>query len=147
MRNIPSLLQEYKKETHRIHNKSILIVNVKEKLSELVSRRIRELGLKNAEVARRTGLSRSYIGNMANGTAPTQSGEYEPSPEVIEKLSTALEISQNEILEAMNYLTNEATDKIPKTVIEAFAREGELDPRDHDLIVNFIDMLKKQKKD
>lgn len=102
-----SQLKEYNKTSHRIQASRILIVNVKEKLSELVGRRIRELSTTNAEVARQTGLSRGYIGNIVNETAPTQSGQYNLSPETVGKLAKVLQISESEILQAMDYLSSE----------------------------------------
>lgn len=111
MENISSILSEYKKTAARIQNKSILLDDVKEKLSELVSRRLNELGLRKAEAARIAGISRSYFGNIANGTAPTPSGEYNLSPEAVSGLSRALQVSESDILEAMNYLSETAPKK------------------------------------
>lgn len=77
---------------------------MREKLSELVSRRMKEMRIGPSDLARLVGKTRGYIGNMANGTAPTKSGEYEPSPEVVSSLAKALEVDEQEILEAMDYL-------------------------------------------
>lgn len=82
----------------------ILVDNVKETLSQLVQRRLKELNTSKAAVARKVGVSRSYIGNIANETAPTQSGQYNLSPDTVSGLAKALEINESEILEAMNYL-------------------------------------------
>lgn len=102
-------LLEYNKESNRILPKRILLVNVQERedLSTLVQRRIRELGISNAEVARRSKLSRSYIGNIVNKTAPTQSGQYNLSPDAVGRLATAIEVSETEILTSMKYLSGE----------------------------------------
>lgn len=40
---------------------------------------------------------------MANQTAPTKSGQYEPSPEVVAKLAKVLDVSEIEILKAIGY--------------------------------------------
>lgn len=103
---IPRRLEEYNKTTSEIHDECILVVDVKETLSQLVRRRARELNLRNAELARRAGLSRGYIGNIINETAPTRSGKYRISPEVVERLAKAIEVSQTEILEVMDYLSD-----------------------------------------
>lgn len=142
MENIPSVLQEYKKETTKIQKKCILIVNVKEKLSDLVSRRLRELDLKKADLAKLTGLSRSYIGNMANGTAPTESGQYEPSPDAVEALAKYLQISEDEILNAIGYANN--TPKIPQRI--AIAGFEGLDEQDIEEIAQIMEMKKQLKK-
>lgn len=107
MAKIPRRLIEYNKNTTEIQEESILVVDVKETLSQLVRRRARELDLTNAELARRAGLSRSYIGNIMNETAPTKSGQYNLSPESVERLAKALDISQTEILSSLDYLSNE----------------------------------------
>lgn len=99
---LASQLIEYKQSTNREQNISILLVNV-EKLSELLSRRLKELKLSNADLARLTGLSRSYIGNMVNETAPTQSGQYQPSPDVVAKLSQHLKVTEAEILNSVGF--------------------------------------------
>ncbi|MBS1793613.1 MAG: helix-turn-helix domain-containing protein [Acidobacteria bacterium] len=83
--------------------KCILIDNVEQNLSELIQRRIKALNISKAELARRIGVSRSYIVNMANQTAPTKSGQYEPSPEVVAKLAKVLDVSEIEILKAIGY--------------------------------------------
>lgn len=125
------------------HNFCKLLATVKENLSSLIQRRIKELNTSKAEVARKTGLSRTYITDLANGTGNTQSGQYNLSPETVGKLSKALEISEAEILSAMNYLTSKETVDIPKPIIEALAREGTLSEADEQLIADFITRLKK----
>lgn len=96
-----------------------LLATVKENLSTLIQRRIRELGTTKAEVARQSGLSRTYITDLANGTGNTQSGQYNLSPESVSALAKALEITEAEILEVMNYLPKNG--KQPKTKIEELA--------------------------
>jgi transcriptional regulator with XRE-family HTH domain len=105
-KKIPRRLIEYNKTTDEIQEESILVVDVKETLSQLVRRRSAELNLTKAEIARRTGLSRSYIGNIMNETAPTKSGQYNLSPNAVDKLAKVLEIQQTEILESLDYLSN-----------------------------------------
>lgn len=121
--NIASVLSEYKKEPNRIQKKCILVVNVQEKLSELVGRRIRELGLKNADIARLSGLSRSYIGNIVNETAPTQSGQYNLSPKSVSALAKALQISEIEIVNAMGYVKS-SSDDAEIVELETMYRKG-----------------------
>jgi transcriptional regulator with XRE-family HTH domain len=103
---IPRRLTEYNESTNEIQNESILLVDVKETLSQLIRRRAKELKLTNAELARRAGLSRSYIGNIINQTAPTKSGQYVLSPDAVDRLAKALEINQTDILETMDYLSD-----------------------------------------
>lgn len=97
METLACTLTEYNKESLRIPPNRILVVNMQERedLSALVQRRIRELNLSNSEVARRAKLSRSYIGNIVNRTAPTQSGQYNLSPEAARNLALAIEVSDN----------------------------------------------------
>ncbi len=80
-----------------------LSATVKENLSELVRRRIKELETSKAAVAAKAGLSRTYITDIANGTGNTQSGEYRPSPEAVLKLAKALEVTETEIINSIGY--------------------------------------------
>ena len=137
-----SQLKEYNKTPNRIQNISILLVNVKEKLSELVRRRINELGLTNAELARRVNLSRGYIGNIVNETAPTQSGQYNLSPETVKSLAKELKISENEILSAMNYL---ADGKVLPSELAIIDYDG-FDEQDLEEIAEYINFKRAQKE-
>lgn len=119
-----------------------LLATVKENLSDLIQRRLKELKIKKAELARRTGLSRTYITDLANGTGNTQSGQYNLSPDSVTKLSKALEVTEAEILEAMNYLS-ESQPKLPDG-LEMMDFDG-LDPNDIEEIAAFI-RFKKQHK-
>lgn len=86
-----------------------LIATVKENVSDLIQRRLKELNIKKSELARRTGFSRTYITDLANGTGNTQSGQYNLPPETVNKLAKALEIADTEILSAMNYLPGKSS--------------------------------------
>lgn len=97
-----------KKITNSQHKNCSLIDNVN-KLAKLITHRLKDLNLSKAELSRRVGVSRSYIVNMANGTAPTVSGQYEPSPEVTEKLAIHLQVEPSEILDAMGYTPTSIT--------------------------------------
>lgn len=110
-------LIEYHKTPNKIQEKSILVVDMRETLSQLLTRKAHELGISKSEVARRTGLSRQYIGNIFNRTAPTKSGQYILSPETVGKLAKALALSENEILSSMDYLTSDGSPK-PKNIGE-----------------------------
>lgn len=72
-------------------------------LAELIQKRLDDLGISKAELARLIGVSRSYVVNMANQTGNTQSGQYRPSPEVVQKLVKHLQVSEDEILLAIGY--------------------------------------------
>lgn len=105
---------------------SNLTDDVRENLSELVRRRIKELNTSKAAIARAVGVSRSYIGNIANGTAPTQSGQYNLSPETVGKLAKVLEVSESEILSAMDYLSENVRQypQTPEELTEALKKYG-----------------------
>ena len=98
-----------------------------ENLSQLIQRRIKELNIRKAEIARRTGLSRTYITDISNGTGNTQSGEYRPPPETVTKLAKALEISEAEVTNAIGYASRTTVqhDK-PKTIKDLISRLSEM---------------------
>lgn len=138
----------YKKISHSGLDFCKLLANVKqENLTELVQRRLKELGLKKSHLAEKTGLSRTYITDIANGTGNTQSGQYRPSPEVISSLSKHLQVSEIEILNAIGYSSESKQQSIPKPILEAIGKQGEISDRNANLIANFIDMLGKQEKE
>ena len=141
MKNIASNLSEYNKFPYEIQNLCILVEDMPEKLSELITRRIGELNISNAELARRTGLSRGYIGNIVNETAPTQTGQYDLSKGTIRVLARELKITEAEILSAMGYMTSR------KEIPEKIAVIGYDDLSDDDIrdIVEFIEFKKSQK--
>lgn len=75
-----------------------------EKLGDLIRRRMGDVGIASkSELARRIGKSAAYVGDLINDTAKTKSGTYQPSPGVVSKLATVLEISELEILAAIGY--------------------------------------------
>jgi transcriptional regulator with XRE-family HTH domain len=67
---------------------------------------MKELKISKAELARMVGVSRSYITNMANESAPTRTGQYEPGPDVVAALARSLQIEESEILRSMDYIQN-----------------------------------------
>lgn len=110
-----------KKVSHSEHKICKLSANVPENLSQLFQRRINELNIRKAEVARRSGLSRTYITDIANGTANTQSGEYRPTPETVSKLAKALEVPESEIANAIGYSAGTTPEHKPKNFPELVA--------------------------
>ena len=66
-----------------------------ETLGELISSKLIELGWSNAELARRTGFSTTYIGNLARNVAPgTKTGKPKRIPDdTVERVAVALNIS------------------------------------------------------
>jgi transcriptional regulator with XRE-family HTH domain len=97
----------YNKISNGGQNFCKLLATVSENLSALVQRRLKELKISKAELARKTGLSRTYITDIANATGNTQSGQYRPSPETLEKLAKHLEVSSEEILNSIGYETSD----------------------------------------
>lgn len=78
-----------------------------EKLSDLIQRRMKDVGIPTkAELARQLGISSAYAGDLANGTGKTKDGSYMPSPELVAKLVKVLQVSENEILNAIGYATD-----------------------------------------
>lgn len=119
--NISSLQLEYNFSTPRIQDFCILLVNVEnETLSQLLKRRLKELNLTNSQFATLAGLSRSYIGNMINETAPTKSGQYNPEPETVGKIARAAQVSEIEILATLGYNVGDSIPKKPTNVREFF---------------------------
>lgn len=101
----------YKKQSHTLHkNCKVSLYSMGETISELIQRRLTELDIKKSELAKKAGVSRAYIGDLANGTAKTKSGHYRPKPEIVTSLAKALEVSETEILNAIGYASKEATD-------------------------------------
>lgn len=117
-----------------------------ESIGDLIQRRLKELNLSKSKLAEIVGVSRAYIGDLANGTAKTQSGFYKPKPETVTKLANALKVSENEILEAIGYNLEERVE-VPERILQAIAREGVLSKKDEVLIANFIEMLKDSKRE
>lgn len=89
---------------------------MEETLGKLIQRRLTELKMSKAELARRIGKSPAYVGDMANDTAKTKSGTYVPSAEVVDALAYHLQISREEILVVLDYLpqtTNDLSKEFP----------------------------------
>ncbi len=83
---------------------------MQETLGQLIQRRLKELKMSKAELARRIGKSPAYVGDMANDTAKTKSGTYVPSAEVVDALAYHLQISREEILVVLDYLPQTSDD-------------------------------------
>jgi transcriptional regulator with XRE-family HTH domain len=66
--------------------------NKKETFGELITKRLRELNMRRSDLARRTGLSHTYIANLANDLSPTsKSGRPRRLPEeTVDSIATAL---------------------------------------------------------
>lgn len=71
--------------------------------SQLISRRLSELGMSKADLAKAVGVSRTYIGMLANATAKSRAGYHRPKPEILAKLARALQVSEGELLASMGY--------------------------------------------
>lgn len=95
----------YSNESHALQIGCKVMPYVSESIGQLIQRRLKELGLSKADVAKLVGVSRAYIGDLANGTAKTQSGFYRPKPEIVSKLAATLKIGENDILDALGYTT------------------------------------------
>ena len=89
-----------------------------ENLSQLISRRLNELRLSKSDLATLIGKSRAYVGDLANGTAGTQSGQYRPSPAVITSLATHLKVTEAEILNAIGYNAGKPETRKPQNLPE-----------------------------
>ena len=83
---------------------------MQETLGQLIQRRLTELKMSKAELARRIGKSPAYVGDLANDTAKTKSGTYVPSAEVVDALAYHLQISREEILVVLDYLPQTSDD-------------------------------------
>jgi transcriptional regulator with XRE-family HTH domain len=82
---------------------------MRETLGELITRRMRDLGIASkSELARLTGYSNAYIGDLINNTGKTKSGTYQPSPELVSKLAGVLKITEIEILATIGYSSDGA---------------------------------------
>lgn len=66
--------------------------NKKETFGELITKRLRELNMRRADLAKRTGLSHTYIANLANDVSPTaKSGRPRRLPEqTVDNIAAAL---------------------------------------------------------
>jgi transcriptional regulator with XRE-family HTH domain len=73
----------------------------KETLGQLITRRLRDLEIIEAEVARRIHKTPQYVGDLISGKKDN------PSKSVIKELATAIQVSPLEILVALDYLPQE----------------------------------------
>jgi transcriptional regulator with XRE-family HTH domain len=90
-----------------------------ETLGELITNRLLELGWSNAELARRTGFSTTYIGNLARDIAPgTKTGKPKRIPdETVERIARALNIPIDRARTAAGLSKSERPS--PETIEEA----------------------------
>lgn len=94
-------------------------------------------GMSNAELARRTHLSGTYIGNLVRGFSPnTKSGDIRPSEKVVADIARALEADLDEARYHADYM--------PST-IKTVGFDG-LDKDDLREIAEFIAFRKARKK-
>lgn len=91
----------------------------RETLGELITGRLLELGWSNAELARRTGFSTTYIGNLARDIAPgTKTGKPKRIPdETVERIARELNIPIDRARTAAGLSKRERP--LPDTVEEA----------------------------
>lgn len=124
-----------------------LFVNVMT-FGDWLRQKIKENHFSNAEVARRVGVSPTYIGNLVRDYSPnTKSGKAKPSEEVLKNIVEVVGGDLDEARLAAGYAPKNGTSEIPEAVREAFSREGTLSENDQILIANFVEMLKKQNAD
>ena len=106
-------------------------------------------GLTQQELAVASGVNVSYISNLERDFSPTaKGGKPQPSLSLVDKIAKVLSIEPDEARLAAGYAPeNVIQQEIPESVREAFAREGTLSENDQILIANFVEMLKKQKRE
>lgn len=96
-----------------------------------------------AELADKVGLSRATVSSYASARPQTVSNKpSRPKRENVIKIAEALNQEVNRALLITGHAPLSETKPIPKPIIEALAREGELDPNDEILIAEFITRLK-----
>lgn len=96
----------YLKQNSALPYVKLAIVNqaMSETLGDLIRRRMKETGIKNnAELARRLGLSASYVGDLINDVGKTKAGKYIPSPAIVSNLAKHLHIAESDILATIGY--------------------------------------------
>src|SRR4051794_19320031 len=102
---------------------SKLSANVKqETLAKLIQRRLVDLDIKKAELARRSGLSKTYITDLSNETGNTQSGTYNLPPETVVNLAKALQVAEIEVIKAIGYVSEKPIQNKPQNVAEFIER-------------------------
>jgi len=120
-----------------------------ETLGELITSRLLELGWSNAELARRTGFSTTYIGNLARDIAPgTKTGKPKRIPdETVERIAKALNIPIDRARTAAGLSKRERPS--PNTVEEAlnnalfFDQKG-LSEKDIETLRPFLEMMDRE---
>lgn len=95
-----------------------LIAKMEETLGSLISKRLKELDLSKAALAKKVGVSRAYITDLANESAKNQKGKYAPTIEVIQKLSKHLNLTEERLLKALGYNVKIYPDKINELINE-----------------------------
>jgi transcriptional regulator with XRE-family HTH domain len=121
----------------------------RETLGELITSRLLELGWSNAELARRTGFSTTYIGNLARDIAPgTKTGKPKRIPdETVERIAKALNIPIDRARTAAGLSKRERP--APDTVEEAlsnalfFDQKG-LSEKDIETLRPFLEMMDRE---
>lgn len=89
-----------------------IVIDDMETLGELIHRRINELNISQAELARRVGVKRSYIGKLANENAATRTGKHMPAPAITRGLARALKVSEIEVLAAIYFSDEDSHDGV-----------------------------------
>lgn len=121
----------------------------RETFGELISSKLLELGWSNAELARRTGFSTTYIGNLARDIAPgTKTGKPKRIPdETVERIARALNVPMDRARTAAGLSKRER--RLPETVEEAlnnalfFDQKG-LSEKDIETIRPFLEMMDRE---
>lgn len=112
---------------------------------ELLRRRIKELDISNAEVARRTSLSPTYIGNLVRDHSPnTKKGKGRPSEDAVEVIAKAVEIPLAEARIAAGYAPVDAKPVPYKKTLDALARSGTLSDEDDEFLAGIIEQIEKR---
>jgi transcriptional regulator with XRE-family HTH domain len=109
------------KNMHKSTGFCYLLNNKMNSLAEIIQKRLTDLDISKSDLARKMGVSRSYVVNMANETGNTRSGQYRPLPEVTAQMAKHLQISQDEILQAVGYeLSGIILSETEKAALELF---------------------------
>jgi transcriptional regulator with XRE-family HTH domain len=120
-----------------------------ETLGELIAHRLLELGWSNAELARRTGFSTTYIGNLARDVSPgTKTGRPKRIPdETVERIARALSVPIDRARTAAGLAKKERL--MPDTIeqaldIAAYWEAKELDEKDKEKLRPTLQMLDRE---
>lgn len=85
-----------------------LLVHMTQTFGQWLREKINQRNLTNAEVARRAGVSSTYIGNLVRDYSQnTKSGKARPSVEVVDQIAKALNVSTYEARLAAGYAPDE----------------------------------------